>query len=386
MGSFSSGSLINSWLTDGCWKKVSKPSSLDSVLAEIEVRGRQEWCPPRCVSWGHAGKAQLQNRGPRTFKPWSWSDAVGTCCSGLKFYVQKASRWINGRSLQILNRNAVFGSQSPLALRWRQLEEYPRKAPLYPPLFTCPFEVSAPELCSCCFFHAGVGWCRWETWKQSSRYLIWGTWDATHDCHAFKRQFYGHSQNRDITNIISALREKLTQNLLLVSHIFIVSQINPGWCLSLSHRFCSFFLLLLNYLLVQFWTQLINNSLGQNAAAPYACNVHATSSYSWKQFSMCLNNFFRNKMICCKHCIQILFCWGTENLQAMKSTVLTYERIKNKGTVVYEMHSFSITMFKLILLFKKQNQICQLLCCLALPWDTINFFMKRACTSTKLSS
>lgn len=51
----------------------------------------------------------------------------------------------------------------------------------------------------------------------------------------------------------------------------------------------------------------------------------------------------------------------------MKSTVLTYERIKNKGTVVYEMHSFSITMFKLILLFKKQNQVCQLLCCLALP-------------------
>lgn len=88
------------------------------------------------------------------------------------------------------------------------------------------------------------------------------------------------TQNRDITNIISALREKLTQNLLLVSYIFIVSQINPGWCLSLSHRFCSFFLLLLNYLLVQFWTQLINNSLGQNAAAPYARNVHATSSYS----------------------------------------------------------------------------------------------------------
>lgn len=55
-------------------------------------------------------------------------------------------------------------------------------------------------------------------------------------------------------------------------------------------------------------------------------------------FSMCLNTFFRNRMICYKHCIQLLFWWGRENLQAIKSMVLTYKRIKNKGTIVYKLH------------------------------------------------
>lgn len=38
---------------------------------------------------------------------------------------------------------------------------------------------------------------------------------------------------------------------------------------------------------------------------------------------------------------------------------------------MYEMHSFSTTMFKLILLFKEQNQISWLLCFLGLPWNTL---------------
>lgn len=41
------------------------------------------------------------------------------------------------------------------------------------------------------------------------------------DCctRAFKRQLFGHSQNRNITSVNSMLREKLTQKLLLASYI-----------------------------------------------------------------------------------------------------------------------------------------------------------------------
>ena len=167
------------------------------------------------------------------------------------------------------------------------------------------------------------------------------TWHGTCGCHAGAAggsRVVAHRTEAS-AGINSVLREKLTQKLLLISHTFIVSQISLDQRLSLSHRFCAVFLLLLNYLLVRFWTRLIKNSLGQNAATPYAHSVHAISSHSCEElFSMCLNTFFRNKMTCCKRYIQFLFYWGRENLQATKRMVLTYKRIKSKGTTVYEMH------------------------------------------------
>lgn len=69
--------------------------------------------------------------------------------------------------------------------------------------------------------------------------------------------------------IKTMLREKLTQRLLLISCTVAVSLIKLH--LSGTSRLCSFFLLLLSYMLPCFWTEQIKNSLGPRACSRPLC-------------------------------------------------------------------------------------------------------------------
>lgn len=126
--------------------------------------------PPRSVALegasGKTGKGQLQNRGAEvTFhsvvEGVQAVELIGRCGHMLFWlgFLCSESIWVNSweKSEDFKQTYAVFGSQSPSVLRCRQLEEYPGKAPLYPALFVCPFQVSASKPCSCYFFHSGVG-------------------------------------------------------------------------------------------------------------------------------------------------------------------------------------------------------------------------------------